>query len=172
MIVNGFYGNDSESTTQNIHLNFDFGTTSTINSLLRLNRLTGNIEVLSLIKESPAGNNYYFDLELNGGEGDLFKYNDGVPFVGFANLSVPDENTFVDKEILLFPNPATNQINLKTETKELGAFYTIFNEVGKSVLFGKIKSENTLIELDPLSSGIYILNVGGNKKQTFKVVKK
>jgi hypothetical protein len=172
MIVNGLYGNDSESTTQNIHLNFDFGTTSTINSLLRLNRLTGNIEVLSLIKESPAGNNYYFDLVLNGGEGDLFKYNDGVPFVGVANLSVLNENIFAEKEIFVYPNPATNHINLKTEPKELGDSYTIYDETGKSVLFGKIKSENTIIELGNLSSGVYILNVGGNKNQTFKVVKK
>jgi len=172
MIVNGLYGNDSESTTQNIHLNFDFGTTSTINSLLRLNRLTGNIEVLSLIKESPAGNNYYFDLVLNGGEGDLFKYNDGVPFVGVANLSVLNENIFAEKEIFVYPDPATNHINLKTEPKELGDSYTIYDETGKSVLFGKIKSENTIIELGNLSSGVYILNVGGNKNQTFKVVKK
>lgn len=172
MIVNGLYGNDSETTTQNIRLNFDFGTTSTINSLLRLNRLTGNIEVIPLIKESPAGNKYYFDLVLNGGEGDLFKYNDGVPFVGVANLSVSEESVFVDKEIFLYPNPTTNQINLKTHTKELGAFYTIYDETGKSVLFGKIKSENTLIELGNLSSGIYMFKVGDNRKQNFKVVKK
>jgi hypothetical protein len=173
IVVNGLYeADDNISTFQTISLNFDFGTVSTINSLLRLNRLTGNIEALPLIKESTTGNNYYFDLELNGGEGDLFKYNDGIPFVGFANLSNPDENAFVDKEILLFPNPATNQINLKTETRDLGSFYTIFDDTGKSVLFGKIKLENTIIELDPLSSGIYMLNVGGNKNQTFKVVKK
>lgn len=172
IIVNGFYGADNVSTTQTIRLNFDFGTVSTINSLLRLNRLTGNIENILLVKENVPGNKYYFDLALNGGEGDLFKYNDGIPFVGFANLSNPDENAFVDNEILLFPNPATNQINLKTETRNLGSSYTIFDDTGKSVLFGKIKLENTIIELDPLSSGIYILNVGGNKNQTFKVVKK
>ena len=172
MIVNGLYGSDSESTTQNIHLNFDFGSTSTINSLLRLNRLTGNVEVLPLIKESPAGNKYYFDLVLNGGEGDLFKYNDGVPFVGVANLSVSEESVFDDNEIFLFPNPTTNQVNLKIHTKELGASYTIYDETGKSVLFGKIKSENTLIELGNLSSGTYMLKIGDNRKQTFKVVKK
>ncbi len=83
MIVNGLYGDDSISTTQNIRLHFNFGTVSTINSILRINRLTGKVEVLPLIKESTLGNKYYFDLLLNGGEGDLFKYNDGVPFVGF-----------------------------------------------------------------------------------------
>ena len=172
MIVNGLYGDDSESTTQNIHLHFDFGTDSTINSLLRLNRLTGDLQNLPLSKESGAENKYFYDLILNGGEGDLFKYNDRVPFVGGAKLSVSNENVIDDKEIILFPNPATNQINLKTELKELGAFYTIYDDTGKSVLFGKIKSENTLIELGNLSSGIYIFKIGNKRKQTFKVVKK
>lgn len=172
MIVNGFYENESQSTIQNIHLRFDFGNISAINSLLRLNRLTGNIEVLPLIKENTTGNNYCFDLELNGGEGDLFKYNDGVPFVGFTNLSTSNEIFFVDKEIFLYPNPATNQINLKTGSKERGSFYKIFDYSGKNVISGKIKSENTVIELDHLSNGNYILKIGENKNQTFKVVKK
>ena len=42
---------------------------------------------------------------------------------------------------------------------------------GRVVLTGKLNSENTTIELDNLSGGIYLFSVGENMKQTFKVIK-
>ena len=171
MIVNGLYGNDTVSTFQNIRMHFNFGDNATINSLLRISRLTGKIEVVPLLKENTAGNEYYFDLLLNGGEGDLFKYNDGVPFVGFPNLTSLNENTSVGSDVVLFPNPASNQINLKIEKKLFGSFYTICDHTGKSVLSGNINTENTTIELSSLSNGIYLFYVGDSKKLIFKVIK-
>jgi len=38
-------------------------------------------------------------------------------------------------------------------------------------LSGKIISEDSLIELGNLSGGIYLLSVGENMNQTFKVIK-
>ena len=71
----------------------------------------------------------------------------------------------------VYPNPATNEINVKADASLLGAAYTVIDNVGKVVLTGKIISENTIIELGNLSSGVYMLNIGDNLKQTFKVIK-
>jgi hypothetical protein len=65
---------------QQINVSFDFKT-SGIDSLLRLSRDTGEVETVPLI--SDGGSRYHLALTLDGGTGDLFKFNDGAPFVGF-----------------------------------------------------------------------------------------
>ncbi len=65
--------------TQRITLDFDF-TGSSITSLQRLRRSDGQVEVVPL--SHLSGNQYELTFDLEGGTGDLFKYNDGSPFVG------------------------------------------------------------------------------------------
>ncbi len=71
----------------------------------------------------------------------------------------------------VFPNPAKNQINIKADATLIGSIYTVFDNLGKKVLEGKIISENTIVELENLSGGVYLLSIGDNLKQTFKVIK-
>ena len=82
MVTNGLTdGSASGSETQQtIRLTFNFGS-SGINSLQRLSRDTGAVETVSLV--SDGNGVYHLDLTLDGGTGDLFKYNTGAPFVGF-----------------------------------------------------------------------------------------
>lgn len=67
-----------ENTKQRIVLEFDFGA-SGINSLVRLSRLTGRLEIVPLTHVS--GTVYRLDFTLPGGTGDLFKYNNGIPWL-------------------------------------------------------------------------------------------
>lgn len=71
----------------------------------------------------------------------------------------------------VFPNPAQSIINVKADNKLIGDVYTIYDNSGRVVLTGKLNSQNTTIELNNLSGGIYMFSVGGNMKQTFKVIK-
>ncbi len=71
-------GISAEDAAQLVHIEFDFQG-SGINSLQRLNRLTGEIEIVPLI--SDGGSRYHLDFTLLGGTGELFKYNTGAPFV-------------------------------------------------------------------------------------------
>jgi autotransporter-associated beta strand protein len=66
-------------TQQTMTLNFDFGLTG-IESIMRMRRSDGRVEVVPLTYVS--GNTYKYTFTLDGGTGDLFKYNDGTPFVG------------------------------------------------------------------------------------------
>jgi PKD repeat protein len=74
-------------------------------------------------------------------------------------------------ELIIYPNPTTNKINLKADSKWFGEVYSVYDNTGKSVLKGNITSENTIIDLRNLSRAIYFLSVGTHLKQTFKVVK-
>lgn len=67
---------------QIVHLTFNFGA-SGIDSLERLSRTTGLVEVVPLV---PLGASlYHLDLTLDGGTADLFKYRGGLAFVGVAS---------------------------------------------------------------------------------------
>jgi len=71
MIVNGASQGTAAAAQQWYHLTFNF-TGSDFDSLVRLSRDTGKVELVAL---TPTGSsNYYLDLNLPGGTGDLFGY--------------------------------------------------------------------------------------------------
>lgn len=80
MIVNGLTdpNGSGEDCRRTIKIEFDFGA-SGIDSLQRLNRTTGNVEIVNL--ESLGGSQYRYEFDLDGGKGDLFKFNTGSPFI-------------------------------------------------------------------------------------------
>jgi hypothetical protein len=71
----------------------------------------------------------------------------------------------------VYPNPAQHIINLNADSKLLASIYTIYDNTGKMVLSGEINSQEKIIEIGNLSSGIYLFRVGENQKQIFKVIK-
>lgn len=89
MIVNGWCGRSTDmlhtayDTRQLIRMRFDFET-SGIDSLQMISRSAGRVETIPLVFESSEdGHSYYhYDLMLEGGTGDVFKFNTGAPFVG------------------------------------------------------------------------------------------
>ena len=134
---------------------------------------------------NPLPNNngsYYFGASLTGD--DQF-YNGKLDDIGIWNRALTSteitalfnsSNVGINEVsqsnlFSVYPNPAKSQINLKADAKLLGSVFSIYDNTGKLVLSGKINSENTVIELGNLSGGIYMFNVGGNLKQTFKVIK-
>ncbi|PJC61592.1 MAG: secretion protein, partial [Flavobacteriales bacterium CG_4_9_14_0_2_um_filter_32_27] len=86
-----------------------------------------------------------------------------------ATVAINEITAF--NEFNVYPNPTSNQITLKVNANLVGAIYTIYDNMGKSVMSGKINNEHTVIELDNLSNGIYLFSIGENGKQTFKVIK-
>jgi len=88
-----------------------------------------------------------------------------------VNNNVGINETSQDNLFSVFPNPAQSVINVKADSKLIGDVYSIYDNTGRVVLTGKLNSENTTIELNNLSGGIYMFSVGENMKQTFKVIK-
>jgi hypothetical protein len=93
MVVNGLVEDEGASagdTRQRITLSFDFAN-SGIDGLLRLSRLTGEPERVNLIHD--GGSLYHVDLILDGGAGDLFRYDNG-DFAG-----IPGGDTDLDGDV-------------------------------------------------------------------------
>jgi hypothetical protein len=71
------------------------------------------------------------------------------------------------KNILVYPNPASNQINLKVSANRVGSNYSIFDYTGKLVLSDKIFSEISIIDVDNLNDGIYLICLGVDNACTY-----
>jgi CubicO group peptidase (beta-lactamase class C family) len=76
-----------------------------------------------------------------------------------------------DFSVSLYPNPTSNFINVKTDVKLIGSSYTVYDNMSKAVLTGIINAENTVVEVQNLSGGIYLFRVGENNQQIVKVIK-
>jgi len=92
-----------------------------------------------------------------------------------AFLTVVDNvgiNEFTPDHLFsVYPNPAKSVINVKADTKLIGTTYIVYDNTGKTVLSGRINSENTVLELGNLSGGVYLFSMGEMMKQTFKIIK-
>jgi hypothetical protein len=72
----------------------------------------------------------------------------------------------------IYPNPANAIIKVKSDAQLIGKTYFIFDNLGKTILTGKITSENMSIDINNLSEGNYLIGIDDNsKKQSFKVIK-
>jgi poly(3-hydroxybutyrate) depolymerase len=69
-----------------------------------------------------------------------------------------EENPVV--KISVHPNPTNDILNIKVDISLSGADYEIYDNLGRSLFAGKIKSENTSIDISLLSKGIYYLSIG------------
>jgi len=114
-----------------------------------------------------------FDLELNDNYIIAATNNQGVFRFALSNLSLSSGISDLDVKnaISLFPNPTTNQINVKADYKLIGTAYIVYDNLGKSVFSGIINNENTLIEMENLPGGIYMLSFGNSSKQIIKIIK-
>jgi hypothetical protein len=92
-----------------------------------------------------------------------------------ALLTVNNTTGIVDfgnKALLInYPNPVKNQLNIKSDIVYIGTNYRICDYMGRIVLSGHIDKENIEIELSNLPRGIYLLSIGENISQTFKIIK-
>uniref|UniRef100_UPI00404B5A6B T9SS type A sorting domain-containing protein n=1 Tax=Fluviicola sp. TaxID=1917219 RepID=UPI00404B5A6B len=68
----------------------------------------------------------------------------------------------------VFPNPASDQITIETNEYLMGNEFAIYNSIGKSVRKGSITTKETIVNLNDLATGIYILNINN---QGYKVIK-
>jgi Concanavalin A-like lectin/glucanases superfamily/Secretion system C-terminal sorting domain len=89
----------------------------------------------------------------------------------YNNIQVGIEQNSERNLISVFPNPANSQVTLKVNQQLQVSSYTMFDVVGKPVLSGKIATCQTVIDLEHLAKGIYLMRVGVEMKHTIRIVK-
>jgi len=88
-----------------------------------------------------------------------------MEFVGVPELATKNG-------IVVYPNPATDLITVKAAPDLLGFTYRIISPIGKIILIGKVTEETITIDLKAYPAGVYLIKVGEQNQQPFKVVKK
>ena len=88
------------------------------------------------------------------------------------NLVNGIENTNSENLIQVYPNPAQEEVVLKTKASWIGKSFFIIDASGKIVVEGIIENDATPISLQGLSVGHYFLKVNNEFTQGFKLLKR
>ncbi len=92
-------------------------------------------------------------------EDGYFVLNNGV---SKFNGTIGDVNeNDINTEITVYPNPTSHSITIKGE-KNMNQPFSIFDQMGREVLKGKLTGTETEVNLSMLSRGIYTLKIEGN----------
>ena len=88
------------------------------------------------------------------------------------NVATGIEEIGIDLEAVVFPNPASDYIELQIDDLDSRALnYVLFDNSGKLIIRDPVLSNVTTINLSALSGGIYFLSVSENGLviKTFKI---
>ena len=84
------------------------------------------------------------------------------------------EDSIIDSNINVFPNPAIAQLNIRYKEFKQGDALCLYDAIGKLLLIEQIVDANMILPFEAYSAGIYylvILNKDNEKIKTFKVQK-
>lgn len=90
-------------------------------------------------------------------------------FQGCNNVGINDNDSKIDFSI--FPNPTTDKITIKTSYNSNDLSYIIYDQIGRQIVSGRIEKQTTTADISKLEAGIYFLQINGQNKQTFKIIK-
>jgi hypothetical protein len=83
---------------------------------------------------------------------------------------IPTNVEELSNALILYPNPATTELNLQITSDLIGSDLFVFDALGKQILKQQILSTNTRINTSAFAAGNYVVKVGGVVKR-FEVVK-
>jgi hypothetical protein len=77
----------------------------------------------------------------------------------------------LEHDLKVFPNPTKSTLTITNKTNILGKKYIITNLIGQTVITGKLNLDETIINTESLTNGVYLLSVEGLNKQAIKIIK-
>ena len=72
---------------------------------------------------------------------------------------------------IVYPNPFTDFLTITTRNNLAGTQYFITDQAGRQITNGKLVDETTPVDISRLSPGIYLIQISGLSRQSFKVIK-
>ncbi|MDD2621975.1 MAG: T9SS type A sorting domain-containing protein [Bacteroidales bacterium] len=78
---------------------------------------------------------------------------DNINFAADANIN----DVVSEDKVILYPNPARNQINIKNNTPM--DYVVVYDLVGKKILTVSIQSEQGILDISALQKGVYFLQI-------------
>ena len=123
----------------------------------------------------PIGQNRYFvEIEVDGGctptIGKVISFSTVQSNrVSMNVIGVPSID--VETYFKIFPNPANDEVTIKSSVNLSKATYEFLDILGRMVLIGDMSSNETKIDISRLSRGVYLLAVISKDKQIKETVK-
>jgi hypothetical protein len=89
------------------------------------------------------------------------------------NVLIPDGIKVHQKQntLAVYPNPANDFISIVINESLVNSNYTIVDQLGRSVLTGKLHDSVNRVDIEKLTAGYYILVLDGKKELSFKLIK-
>ena len=111
------------------------------------------------------------------GVSSIYNVAQGIQHQELSETSDATDSTETTTEILVFPNPTADFVNVNMKGMELEnkkRSYQLYDLQGRLLRQNKIDETDTQISLNQFSSSIYILQVFVDNKvlKTFKIIKK
>lgn len=88
-----------------------------------------------------------------------------------VNITVVNVAENTSGVLNVYPNPARAHLNVTTERHMIGEIITLHDQNGRMVLSDQVQSENTVLDVSKLSRGMYILTIGSDVVNTYKIIK-
>lgn len=79
-------------------------------------------------------------------------------------------NEDAENSISVFPNPTRDIITIKVEKQLINSEFSVTDVYGRPVIKGKLEF-NSILHLENLPQGIYLLRIGRNLHSTIKLIK-
>jgi hypothetical protein len=142
------------------------GTSSSNDRVSILHMSDDGLSVVSEDKLFTTLNQRFRDVCINPYTGALYVALNGTQYPGTAPNKIimfaPQDNTSnvvnkptVGQSMLLFPNPASNNITIESAASLLGSNFIVFNNEGKQVLSTQIQTTKQNIDISALPAGAY-----------------
>ncbi len=117
------------------------------------------------------GLNYYISNERFDTTGTIQQLHtlDLTPYLENYLIVLPIEDS---KEFKIYPNPTTSILEIMDSQRLFPITYTIVDSAAKKVMEGMLTVQNPTIDVSPLSVGTYILRLGQESLNSFRIIKK
>lgn len=166
-IIGNIIGNTTPNSTV---LPFNYSILSQSNSTYNWNTINGNVQnglgtnSINIIWPNPGTGSVKIKVTNNVGCKDSSILNVNITSVGIDNLSL-------DNDLKVYPNPTKSTITITNKNNLVGKKYIITNLVGQIVISGELNLNDTIVNIESLESGVYLLSIDGLNKQSIKLIK-
>jgi hypothetical protein len=99
--------------------------------------------------------------------GDENLNNDTCAFT-FGESSASVQLSEQSDKFSIYPNPAVNQVQIKTNHNHVGSNFYVYDFTGKMVFTGLLMAENTTVDMSEFSSGMYLIKIGSDVRDVLK----
>jgi hypothetical protein len=153
---------DDSTQSGPLHLNFKLSSTS--GEFIGLYYQGSELILVDSVTFPPQTDNVSYGRQTDG----------NTPWISFAAATPNASNQtsgfseMVENEMLLFPNPANEQITIRIPTFETGTVISIYSVEGKLVKQVKMEALSTIIATNDLANGVYIVQLNNGKATVSK----